>query len=161
MQTKNDTVHPARRKDMIHVFNRITSSPSKSTEIENAIFAYNSNTKGTSTSYFDHVYRIVCNLRSNPSLQTRSGCDLAHMTTAELLVGSLTEEIQEHQRCERERNQAILKEASASTSSLSLMTCRKCKKSDIVFQQKQTRGADEAMTVFCTCNTCGHRWKME
>lgn len=42
----------------------------------------------------------------------------------------------------------------------SLMQCSRCQSSDIIWEQKQTRGADESMTVFFQCKNCGKRWKM-
>ena len=42
----------------------------------------------------------------------------------------------------------------------SLMQCSRCHSSDIIWEQKQTRGADESMTVFFQCKNCGKRWKM-
>ena len=41
----------------------------------------------------------------------------------------------------------------------SLLMCGKCKQHKVDYYQKQTRGADEPMTCFCTCLNCGHRWK--
>lgn len=41
-----------------------------------------------------------------------------------------------------------------------LFTCSKCKKRDCSYFELQTRSADEPMTVFVTCLTCGHRWRM-
>ena len=38
--------------------------------------------------------------------------------------------------------------------------CSKCKSSDISFDFLQTRSADEGTTVYCTCTSCGKRWKM-
>ena len=38
--------------------------------------------------------------------------------------------------------------------------CAKCKSTDIKFEFLQTRSADEPMSTFCTCETCGKRWKM-
>jgi len=38
--------------------------------------------------------------------------------------------------------------------------CRKCKKWKTTFTEVQTRSADEPMTVFLTCLTCHHRWRM-
>jgi len=42
----------------------------------------------------------------------------------------------------------------------STLRCRGCDNADVSWQQKHTRGADKAMTIFCTCATCGNRWKM-
>ncbi len=36
-----------------------------------------------------------------------------------------------------------------------------CKSKDIDTEQKQTRSADEPMTLFCACNRCGKRWVMK
>lgn len=40
------------------------------------------------------------------------------------------------------------------------LVCFKCHSKSIETEQKQTRGADEAMTVFCKCRTCDARWRM-
>lgn len=41
----------------------------------------------------------------------------------------------------------------------SILKCGKCKQHKVDYYQKQTRGADEPMTCFCTCLNCGHRWR--
>lgn len=45
------------------------------------------------------------------------------------------------------------------TKGASMFTCNKCKKQTVEYYQMQTRSADEPMTTFCTCMTCGARWK--
>ena len=40
-----------------------------------------------------------------------------------------------------------------------MFKCAKCKTSRTTFYQKQTRSADEPMTVFITCRNCGHEWR--
>jgi len=37
--------------------------------------------------------------------------------------------------------------------------CGKCKKNKISYYEKQIRSADEPMTAFYRCISCGHRWK--
>jgi DNA-directed RNA polymerase subunit M/transcription elongation factor TFIIS len=39
-----------------------------------------------------------------------------------------------------------------------IFACRRCKSFDVDTEQKQTRSADEPMTIFCTCNACGKRF---
>jgi len=38
--------------------------------------------------------------------------------------------------------------------------CRKCKGNAVDTEQKQTRSADEPMTIFCLCRKCGARFTM-
>lgn len=38
-------------------------------------------------------------------------------------------------------------------------TCRKCKGNQCTYYQMQTRSADEPMTCYVNCLTCGNRWK--
>lgn len=41
----------------------------------------------------------------------------------------------------------------------SLFTCGRCKSTKTTSTQKQTRSADEPMTVFVLCKNCGKRWR--
>lgn len=43
-----------------------------------------------------------------------------------------------------------------------MLVCSRCKNTDIAFESKQTRGADEAATIFCVCKNpeCEKRWRM-
>lgn len=38
--------------------------------------------------------------------------------------------------------------------------CGRCRSTNITWTQKQTKGADESMTIFFECSDCGKRWKM-
>lgn len=40
-----------------------------------------------------------------------------------------------------------------------LHRCGKCEQTDVEYFQKQCRSADEPMTCFFTCQSCGNRWK--
>jgi len=40
-----------------------------------------------------------------------------------------------------------------------LFACEECKSTKTTHYQKQTRGADEPMTVFAQCTDCGYRWR--
>jgi DNA-directed RNA polymerase subunit M/transcription elongation factor TFIIS len=41
----------------------------------------------------------------------------------------------------------------------SILVCGKCKKRQVDYYEKQTRGADEPMTIFANCLHCGNRWR--
>lgn len=38
--------------------------------------------------------------------------------------------------------------------------CSRCKKRECVYYERQTRSADEPMTLFITCLNCNNSWKM-
>ena len=38
--------------------------------------------------------------------------------------------------------------------------CRKCGSDNVYSMSRQTRSADEAMTIFYTCLNCGNKWKI-
>lgn len=64
-----------------------------------------------------------------------------------------------------EKHRQWLQEAYPSTSGVpndeikhSILKCGKCKKNTVDYHEMQTRGADEPMTVFAHCLSCGHRW---
>lgn len=40
-----------------------------------------------------------------------------------------------------------------------ILTCGKCKSNKTEYYQMQTRSADEPMTTYASCKSCGHRWK--
>ena len=40
-----------------------------------------------------------------------------------------------------------------------MFVCRRCKSNKCSYYQLQTRSADESMTTFVTCVSCGNRWK--
>lgn len=39
--------------------------------------------------------------------------------------------------------------------------CRKCKSNAVDTEQKQTRSADEPMTIFCVCRNCKERFRID
>lgn len=56
------------------------------------------------------------------------------------------------------RAKAVL-EASEETEA-AFIVCRKCKSNSVDTEQKQTRSADEPMTIFCKCRKCASRWTL-
>lgn len=41
-----------------------------------------------------------------------------------------------------------------------MFKCSKCKRRECTYTELQTRGGDEATTIFVRCVNCGHSWKM-
>lgn len=111
--------------------------------------------------YCDKMQQIIYNLHAHGSLAQKPG--LALMTNRELAKGTIIEdiEVESIQQCLRfEQILAEKYELVDRSGCKSTMRCRRCGNQDIVCEQKQTRGADEAMTVFCTCTKCCNRWTM-
>ena len=55
----------------------------------------------------------------------------------------------------QENARAVLK---GEAQTVGLFSCPSCKSKNVDTDQKQTRSADEPMTVFCCCNSCGKRF---
>ena len=59
--------------------------------------------------------------------------------------------------CEKmQEKQAVLLKFS---NNKSLLQCGRCKEFKVSYYQRQTRSADEPMSVFATCHACGKKWK--
>ncbi|RNF12469.1 transcription elongation factor [Trypanosoma rangeli] len=66
---------------------------------------------------------------------------------------------QEAEFLERSKDTDLTEIRRAITTKSTLFPCPSCKARDCSWTQKQTRSADEPMTVFCVCNVCEHKWR--
>lgn len=82
-------------------------------------------------------------------LRTRTPFDMSLLET--LVAGNL-EEVEEYQQPRQEEEEEDDDEEG-------LLQCFRCKSTRVESYQRQTRSADEAMTTFCMCLACHHRWK--
>lgn len=55
------------------------------------------------------------------------------------------------------QSKAVLQERSEESA---FIACVKCRSNAVDTEQKQTRSADEPMTIFCLCRKCGKRFTM-
>jgi len=108
--------------------------------------------------YVDRLRSIFTNL-NNPLLleQLNSGSIKAHtiafMTHQELRPEKWDELITAKSKRDQNKFENNL-EAATDT-----FTCRKCKSNKCTYMQLQLRSADEPMTTFVTCLSCGNRWR--
>jgi DNA-directed RNA polymerase subunit M/transcription elongation factor TFIIS len=117
-----------------------------------------------SDGYIDIAKRICHNLHYNSEVIKHFRLDeLAGLTNDQMK----SDVLKRFQAAELERANGIsdmLKQKYDAVNSTSLkqslLKCRSCGSSDINWTQKQTRGADESMTIFCSCGKCGNRWRM-
>lgn len=61
----------------------------------------------------------------------------------------------------RKKSELYQKELNGNTpqATTDLFECRKCKKRECVYYELQTRSADEPMTKFIKCCSCGFQWR--
>jgi DNA-directed RNA polymerase subunit M/transcription elongation factor TFIIS len=107
--------------------------------------------------YLDHLRSIIKNLNDEILQQINDGTikphSVAFMTHQELSPDRWSKMIDA--KIKRDKNK-FETNISASTDSF---TCRKCRGNQCTYYQQQVRSADEPMTVYINCITCGNRWK--
>jgi transcription elongation factor S-II len=108
--------------------------------------------------YVDRLRSIFTNL-NNPNLleQINSSAIKAHtiafMTHQEMRPDKWDELITAKSKRDQNKFENNM-EAATDT-----FTCRKCKSNKCTYMQLQLRSADEPMTTFVTCLSCGNRWR--
>ena len=113
--------------------------------------------------YKNKIKSRVMNLRDKRNIQLRLSIidgeitpeKFAIMTTEELASDDLKEE-------RKKLTQESINDHQLATNTgteTGQFTCGKCKGNKTSYSQLQTRSADEPMTTFVFCNTCGNRWK--
>lgn len=114
-------------------------------------------------SYRQKTRSLVMNLRNKKNPELRSSilngdlkpAKLVTMSSKELAPETLKQEMETlHQKNLFDAQGAVQKRAVTDR-----FTCGKCKKKEVSYYQMQTRSADEPLTTFCTCESCGNRWK--
>ena len=146
---------------------------SRTTEIEAAIQQRLGHDR---SAYVDKARSLCFNLKKNKSLRENV---LMGSIDAESLVTMSSEQLATSEK-QQERKAQVKKLAESrrldwetanedkinqmcgikgELLSASLFTCGRCKSTKTTSTQKQTRSADEPMTVFVLCMNCGKRWK--
>ena len=115
--------------------------------------------------YVESAKRLCFNLQQNPGLLDEYPPDKLCTLSDEMMArGTILQRQRDQERSRMVAIENMLKEkyddVTKQSGSAGLIRCRVCGSSDISWDQKQTRGADEAMTIFCTCTRCKTRWKI-
>ena len=129
-----------------------------SKNIESAVFS----SATTNLEYINEVKRIIHNIKSIPNLKNYKE-KLVFMSDSECASGSIIDKITKEIQKNELHFEQLLQEKYDQVNQgeyRSGIKCRRCGSLDINWDQKQTRGADEAMTIFCKCSDCNSRWKM-
>lgn len=142
-------------------------------EVEAAIDKWS---RGVKQTYTEKVRSLVFNLKKNGSIRDQvilgqiSADSLPKMSGEELQTKEKAQErndtvkkLQDSRRLDwEEKNEKKINDQCGIKGDLllaSLFTCGRCKSIKTTSTQKQTRSADEPMTVFVFCMNCGNRWK--
>lgn len=143
------------------------------TDIESALQLFSRNDAPT---YKEKARSLMFNLKRNEQLRNNllngdvEPSDLMKMSPEQLATTEkqaerekLEKDIQDSRRLDWEQaNEDKINDLCGITGDLlnaSLFTCGRCKSIKTTSTQKQTRSADEPMTVFVFCINCGNRWK--
>ena len=121
-------------------------------------------TNGVASAYEARMATLMYNLVMNATLRAYAPETLVAMNGADMRRGTILEHIEAQERSQIDMFKLMLlakyDAIRVDHSKKSQLVCRMCKSRSISWTQKQTRGADESMTVFCSCDDCRHRCKM-
>ena len=109
--------------------------------------------------YDDLVLRSAFNLANNPGV----GAEVVCQTDAALARGTLLGKLEDERAARKARFEQMLQEkydALDDQQFAAIIKCRACGSTEVRWEEKQTRSADEGASVFCTCNSCKNRWVM-
>lgn len=107
--------------------------------------------------YTDQIRRAAFNLKENAALRD----DVVHRPDATLTEGTLLGRIESETRAREERFERMLHEKYEAINEgrfKSIIRCRRCGSSEVTYEEKQTRSADEAASLFFSCTKCKNRW---
>uniref|UniRef100_A0A8D3B6N5 Transcription elongation factor n=1 Tax=Scophthalmus maximus TaxID=52904 RepID=A0A8D3B6N5_SCOMX len=121
--------------------------------------------KSTDIKYKTRLRSRISNLKDqkNPDLRRNVLCGnispqrIASMTAEEMASAEL-KQIREALTKESIREHQLSKVGGSETD---MFICNKCHGKSCTYTQVQTRSADEPMTTFVLCNSCGNRWKVK
>lgn len=113
-----------------------------------------------SDDYRATISRMCHNLEKAPWLATQYALpELVLLSNAALAANTDVEAwTRIHKDTQAQRQRLLFTEHRSGSGGL--LVCKRCHGNNIDVKQQQTRGADESMTVFCSCDRCGLRWKM-
>ena len=109
--------------------------------------------------YMQMIRRSAFNLSANPNI----GIDVVNQSDRGLSQGTLIGKLEEERRARKERFDQMLQEkydALDDAKFKAIITCLRCGSTEVRWEEKQTRSADEGASVFCTCFSCKNRWVM-
>jgi len=153
-----DTIPAQKRRNVLKMLCQISKDLETSRIIESAIHSVSRQ----EAEYIDKAQQLIFNIKQNPALIENKENTLL-LTDDEMAKNTVIEDIQHETELRKTRFEQMLQEKYDMVNDKSYNTtlkCRRCGSAEVSWEQKQTRSADEASTVFCTCNKCNNRWTM-
>ena len=152
------TIDAIKRQQVLKMLHEYCSNVDTVREIESGIHCMSQH----ESEYIDKAQQILFNVYQNPKL-TQHGINLLIKTDEFMARNTIIEDIQHETIIRQSRFEQMLQEKYDMVNDKSYHTtlkCRRCGSPEVSWEQKQTRSADEASTVFCTCTKCNNRWTM-
>lgn len=158
----DDLLAPELRVRGVRLFHDFAHQPvARAVELEGEV---NGVSCGDALVYHAHLRRLAFNLACNAELARVAPDALVHMTDDALAAGTIVQRVKDEEQQQMDYFSELLREKYENVvkaqKSESLLKCRRCGSSEITYNQKQVRGADEASSVFCTCLGCKKRWRL-
>ena len=159
-----------RNQNIINI-NKLVDDNKKSTIIETSIYDYCINECGNNriendNSLFNSLYsyqinNIIANLDPTGRIQNTQLLSKIKDNQFDInQIGGMTpsELFPEHWKDILEKK-AKIEKCKNFVATTDQFYCKKCGHRKCVYWERQTRSADEPMTVFVECKNCGNRWK--
>lgn len=116
--------------------------------------------------YIQGVVRLIHALMNNGEYIRRSRYtlgEIASMSPNALMANTVTDQIQRQMDMHEHRFKEMLQERfeeleKNSESTEGLLQCGRCKSTNVIWEQRQTRSADEGMTIIAVCVKCSNKW---
>lgn len=113
--------------------------------------------QNAANAHYTKVLRRICWALHGSNYASQNPYDWLTVSDDILVKGTCHEEWETQFYAEQDLARKVLY-GKTSKPIKGIFSCTKCKSFDVDTEQKQTRSADEPMTIFCTCNVCGQRF---